>query len=172
MKAYIDVETTGLVPGRDEILEIAILDGRGKVLFHRLAKPIRVEEWPRAEEVNGISPAMVEGENPISSYAAEIESILERAMEVYGYNIGFDLGMLAAAGIARSLLADFRAGAGKPIDVMEWASVELCGGRRWLSLSDVASRLGIRPRRPHTSVGDCLTCRAVSIALDRLSQGD
>ncbi|ESQ14925.1 MAG: hypothetical protein N838_30690 [Thiohalocapsa sp. PB-PSB1] len=53
---YLDLETTGLHPSRDEIVEIGILDDQGQPLLDTLVRPIRHTSWPEAEYNNGISP--------------------------------------------------------------------------------------------------------------------
>lgn len=97
-----DVETTGLKAfgsDRDEILTLSICDGYGRPLFDRMFKPLHKTSWPSAERVNGISPEAVEACPAITEYSDEIQSIFDGAEEVIGYNIGFDLGFLSAAGI-------------------------------------------------------------------------
>ena len=55
----IDTETTGLEPGKDEILQVSVVNGNGDVLFDSLVKPTHRKRWPKAAEVNGITPDMV-----------------------------------------------------------------------------------------------------------------
>ena len=101
MRIVIDTETTGLNPMRDEILQLAIIDAdTGETLYNQYHKPQRVEEWEEAEAVNHITPEYVEDCEPITSplCAGKIREILDQADEIIGYNTGFDLAMLAAAG--------------------------------------------------------------------------
>ncbi len=101
MRIVIDTETTGLNPLRDEILQLAIIDAdTGATLYNQYHKPQRVEEWAEAEAVNHITPEYVEDCEPITSplCASKIREILGQADEIIGYNTGFDLAMLAAAG--------------------------------------------------------------------------
>lgn len=101
MRIVIDTETTGLNPMRDEILQLAIIDAdTGATLYNQYHKPQRVEEWAEAEAVNHITPEYVEDCEPITSplCAGKIREILDQADEIIGYNTGFDLAMLAAAG--------------------------------------------------------------------------
>ena len=54
-----DTETTGLdAGGRDEILQLSIVDGTGAVLFSDYVRPEHRQRWPKAQEVNGITPDM------------------------------------------------------------------------------------------------------------------
>jgi DNA polymerase-3 subunit epsilon len=55
-----DLETTGLDPRIDEIVEIGILDEDGQVLLDTLVRPVRHQYWPGAQRVHGIAPADVQ----------------------------------------------------------------------------------------------------------------
>ena len=59
LKLVFDLETTGLNPAEDEILEAAIVTTDGNILFESRFKPACVTEWPKAQNINGISPEMV-----------------------------------------------------------------------------------------------------------------
>lgn len=96
----LDIETTGLDWNRNEILQIAIINGRGKVLYNSYIKPEFVREWKEAEAVNKISWEAVKNAPGISSERRKIERILKRAGMIIGYNLkGFDLPFMSAKGI-------------------------------------------------------------------------
>ena len=57
---YLDLETTGLSPPDDEILEIAVVDDAGAVLLHSLVRPAHTTAWPDAEAIHGLTPADVQ----------------------------------------------------------------------------------------------------------------
>ena len=95
----VDTETTGKYSGRDEILQLAIIDGTGKVLFNELIKPVRRKRWPEAQEINGISPEMVKDKKPLLYYEDRIHAIFCRASVIVGYNLEFDLDFLKKGGI-------------------------------------------------------------------------
>jgi DNA polymerase III epsilon subunit-like protein len=46
---FLDLETTGLDPRTDEIVEIGILDEDGRVLLDTLVRPVRHRSWPDAQ---------------------------------------------------------------------------------------------------------------------------
>ena len=96
-----DTETTGLDPYKsnrpDEILQLAIVRGDGEVLFSSLIKPSHKTSWKAAEEVHGISPAMVRKEKTIDEYADQIRGIFAEADLIVGYNLEFDMGFLMTA---------------------------------------------------------------------------
>lgn len=54
-----DVETTGLSYEDDEILQLSIIDGTGKILFNEYIKPTYWTLWEQAEAIHHISPEMV-----------------------------------------------------------------------------------------------------------------
>jgi DNA polymerase-3 subunit epsilon len=74
---FIDTETTGLYPEYDELLEIAIVDSKGKTLLNTLLKPIKQTEWPIAMEINDITPQMVANAPTLSEIAEQIEAIVK-----------------------------------------------------------------------------------------------
>lgn len=97
--AIIDVETTGLSPKKDEILQIAICDGAGNPILNTYVCPERRRRWPNAQKVNGISWQMVKDAPAISEIAGEIMDVLKTRPLVIGYNLRFDFKMLDACGI-------------------------------------------------------------------------
>lgn len=57
--AVIDIETTGLNPDVDDILQVAIVEAwSGGLVCNRFFSSDR-GSWPEAQKVNGISPEMV-----------------------------------------------------------------------------------------------------------------
>lgn len=50
----VDIETTGLDMANDEILQISIINGRGKTLYNSYIRPEHKREWKEAEEINKI----------------------------------------------------------------------------------------------------------------------
>ena len=104
-----DLETTGLEAAVDEILQITILDGYGSELFSSYIKPTRHRIWPGAQRVNGIRYEMVKDAPTFRKVRKEIQEIFNKAQLVVGYNVGFDIEFVEAAGIVVS---------GKRFDVM------------------------------------------------------
>lgn len=94
-----DVETTGLNATLDEIIQISILDGYGMVLFSSYIKPARHKIWTEAQRVNGIRYAMIKDAPRFKEVKKEIQGLFNNAKLLVGYNIGFDIGFLEAAGI-------------------------------------------------------------------------
>ena len=95
----IDTETTGFSAGKDELLQVSIIDGTGKTLFNSLIKPDHNTEWKGAMIKNHISPRMVADKPSIKDVASEIQKILDSADMYVSYNGRFDVNFLEAAGI-------------------------------------------------------------------------
>ena len=99
MKLIFDVETTGLDPVHDEILQLAIIDQDKTVLFHDYFRPRGIKAWPEAQRINHISPDMVKGKKTFRQRRHEIQDIFNRADELIAYNTAFDMSFLAYGGI-------------------------------------------------------------------------
>lgn len=99
MKVFFDTETTGLSPENDEILQLAIIDENGKILWNKKYKPQHHNFWPLAQEKNGISPQSVQDAPPIANDIKAIQSIFDQADRVFAYNAAFDVSFLRNLGI-------------------------------------------------------------------------
>ena len=97
---FLDTETTGTDPKKDEVLSIAIVSLDGTVLFDEMIKPRHTARWTDAEMKNGISPLDVADCPTMEAFADEIEAIVSEADYVCGWNIAFDIRMLLAAGVS------------------------------------------------------------------------
>ncbi len=94
-----DLETTGIMVGSCEILQIAITDGNGCTKFTSYIKPDS-KQWKVAERVNGISPAMVQCAPRFSDVKTQVQRHFNNAKLVAGYNIkGFDIPIIERYGI-------------------------------------------------------------------------
>jgi len=94
----IDLETTGLDPERDEIVEVAIRSGLepGAPTWTRTIRPRRpVPEAARA--VHGLGDAELANAPSLAEVLPEIHRRLRDATVVVGYNVAFDLAFLDRA---------------------------------------------------------------------------
>ena len=140
----LDLETTGKEPSTDEILQVSIIDGTGKVLFNKYIKPSKVTSWPEAEKVNHISPKKVKNCKTIDYYLPKLRTIIDRADIIVGYNhIHFDIPFLEQAGL--------RFGNKKMVDVFLEQRERY---HHWPKLTEVARDYGYR-FNPHNSLEDC-----------------
>ena len=97
--AVLDFETTGLVPGQDEVLQVAVVDETGAVLMNEYCRPQRHTAWADAQKVNGIAPQDVCGKPPFEALVPRLQEILSGARRVVAYNDGFEKAFLDAYGI-------------------------------------------------------------------------
>lgn len=146
----IDLETTGLDPDDDEILQVAIIDGSGTVLFKSLVKPSRHESWPAAQAVTGLSPEDVADGPSLACCKASIEDALKDTELLVGFNLAFDLCFLHAAAIDVPACRYF--------DVMrEYAPVAQVRGKYgrflWRPLHECARHYGVE-FIPHDALSD------------------
>ena len=137
-----DTETTGVDTSVDEILSIGICDGFGNVLLESYVRPRFHSEWPDAQRVNGISPAMVQSAPTLDEIAPEIRKHLLGNKMVVGYNVFFDMALLEKWGVVDAWPMSV-------FDVMrEYATVHgtklsMHGdGYKWSKLSDCAASFG------------------------------
>lgn len=148
----IDVETTGLDPSSDEVLELAAVDAAtGEAIFCQRYRPMYHDRWPEAEAVNHISPIYVEDLLPLATAfnRGQVMELLASAVYVVGWNVDFDLAFLQAAGIGHScIVAD-----AKDLDV-------IVDHDRRHRLIDAAA-YGLDASEAHTAVGDAELCRQV-----------
>ncbi|MGB5732946.1 MAG: 3'-5' exonuclease, partial [Thiohalocapsa sp.] len=154
---YLDLETTGLDPATDEILEIGILDDDGTVLLDNLVRPQRHRTWPRAQTIHGISPADVCDDPMLDALRQRIrEAVADRQVVIY--NAPFDAGFLSlelegAAGI-HCAMRPFAAVYG------EWSS--RYNEWHWQRLHVAAAHVGFQwPGDRHRAINDCQATRAV-----------
>lgn len=96
----LDVETTGFDNSTDEILQLAIVDHKGNAIFDEYFKPNHKIEWKQAQNVHGITPIAVSEKPGIEDRIEMIQSIIDQADRIIGYNIDFDIGFLESAGIS------------------------------------------------------------------------
>ena len=167
----LDIETTGLHIPRvkesmgvselnrsekgdlpDEILQLAIVDQAGVVLFYDSFSPTVRKSWKEAQRTHHISPKDVEQKQPFSSRLAEIQSIIKEAPLIVAYNAPFDFGFLQGQGVR---LTD------KPYVCAMEAFSRIYGKRRkygggweWQSLQVCANHYGLKNNQAHDSLAD------------------
>lgn len=135
-----DVETTGLSPQEDEILQISIIDGDENILINEYAHPIRKIAWTDAQKINGITPEMVEDAPFPYDLIPTVKGIFQSADLLVSYNGSFDLAFLKAWGICPKDK--------KHVDVMrEFAPIygqldEKYGNYKWQKLTTCAAYYG------------------------------
>jgi DNA polymerase-3 subunit epsilon len=157
----VDVETTGLQPLRQRIIEVALVrfrDGEIGEQFSTLINPEkRIPKF--ISTLTGITDEQVSDAPPFSSIAPQIEEWVGSSLLV-GHNVGFDINFLNAelARAGRVNLINDR------LDVMGLAS-RLVPGLRRPSLDKVALHFGFNPRKVHRALVDAELAGQVAIQL-------
>ena len=160
--AYIalDLETTGLDPEADAIIEVGAVrfDGSGvNGRFSTLVNPRRSIP-PRVQALTGIRDDEVRQAPPMAVIASDIEAFLEGV--VVGHNlIGFDVRFLDAAGIRH----------GEALyDTQELAALLLPGLPEY-SLAALAGHFQIHFPVQHRALADAEAARELFLALQELA---
>lgn len=150
----LDTETTGL-DKEAEILQFSAIWGTGEDAMNIYIKPTYTRHWEEAMAVNHITPEMVANCPQMESAKKEIEALLKSAKVIVGYNLPFDLQMLAQNGVKIPAL-----GAVEYIDLMipfakiygEWS--RYFGNYKWQKLITCAKYYGYTEDGWHDSLAD------------------
>lgn len=157
----LDLETTGLDPRRDAILELAAIpfvDGRPRGGYVTRVDPGRPIP-PESSRIHGITERMVQGAPRVERVLPELEALLGDQV-IVGHGIAFDLAVLA-----RERQAHGRAPIRNPaLDTMRLAAA-LHPDWEHFGFDDVASHLGIGILGRHTAAGDALGAGELFLAL-------
>jgi DNA polymerase III epsilon subunit family exonuclease len=149
----VDVETTGLKPSQQRVIEIAIIrvsEHGAPLVWSTLLDPGRkIPQY--IASLTGISDQLVAGAPEFRSVAQTVIDIIGDA-PIVGHNAAFDIGFINAE-LGRC---------GQPrlvnscLDTLSLANALLKDQRR-LNLADVARGLGVEPRRAHRALPDAET---------------
>ena len=151
----LDLETTGLAPETDEIIEVGAVKFAGEQVldtFSALVNPHRALS-PFIQRLTGISQAEVDAALPFGSVSPGLAAFVGDAPLV-GHNIAFDLGFLARRGM-RFTAPTF--------DTWDLASLLLPQAER--SLAALVVMLGVPRSQAHRALADAEATRRVLAAL-------
>ena len=152
----IDLETTGLSPKTDEIIEVGAVKFQGpRVLdtFQTFVNPgKRLSKF--IEGFTGIAQADVDGAPAFNAVAGKLAAFLGNTPLV-GHSLGFDLGFLDRNGLTLR---------GPRCDTWDMAYV-LFPERREYSLSSLARSMEVVHDRPHRALDDATATRGVFLRL-------
>jgi DNA polymerase-3 subunit epsilon/ATP-dependent DNA helicase DinG len=159
----IDLETTGLDPNRESIIEIgAVTFSRGQIHdeWSSLVNPLQpIPEF--ITNLTGINQKMVDDAPAIFSLRSQIKQVLGDHILV-GHNVSFDLGFLRAENLA---LGNHR------LDTLTLASILMPGAGRY-GLNALANTLQL-PRPPgsqaHRALDDARRAADLFMALQQLA---
>ncbi len=152
----LDLETTGLDPDRDTIIEIGAVKFQGhRVLdsFQTLVNPYR-EIPPAIVRLTGIAQRSVDRAPPFAAVAGELSEFLG-ALPVVGHHVSFDLGFLAKQGLRLE---------NEVYDTWDLAAVVLPSSTSY-SLSELASGFKAEHRQPHRALSDAQATHGVFVGL-------
>lgn len=153
---FVDTETTGLSP-LDEIVEIAIVDSDGGVLFNSLVKPTRPVS-PEARRVHKITEAMLVAQPSWPEILPAIAALI--AGKYVGiYNADFDLRMIQQTQKNHGLAGQ---PFGKSFCIMKlYAEYSPFASGRYQKLEDAGRQCRIFIPNSHRALDDAQLARAV-----------
>ena len=167
----LDIETTGLDIMQDEILQVSIINGRGRTLYNSYIRPERKREWKDAEKINKISWQAVRNAPSLKHEKKKIERILQKAGLIVGYNHKtFDLPFMAARGINTAVKAEI-------YDVMlEFSYIageydKEHNGYKWKPLTYCAKYYGYVNYKAHDALEDARATLHCYFAIRRDKRG-
>ncbi len=152
----LDIETTGLNPDEDSIIEIGAVRfnlRRVEEEWHTLINPGR-RIPPMITQLTGITDAMVRGAPGIHEVLDELDDFVGD-LPVLGHNVRFDLGFLRRKGILEYNDA---------LDTYDMAAVLLPTASRY-NLSALAQTLGILLPATHRALDDARVTHAIFMNL-------
>lgn len=155
--AYLDTETTGLVFGQDEVVELTLVSYNGKVLFSQMFRP-KAQMKPDAFEKNGITQEELKKLAPISNAWKQILHLIN-GKQILAWNSEFDREILRGTAIKHNLVNVERPeGYVKPTwtCLMKAYSV-FNNSYRWWRLTEMMEQeklLGVTA--PHAAISDTL----------------
>lgn len=157
-RAFVDVETTGLDPIENEMLEFAAL--KGDEILNFKIKPRRMHTaHPKALEVNGYKEENWGDALDIAEAAPKIAAFLKDAV-IVGHNVRFDMDFISQflkeAGV--NVRLDYHL-----VDTVTIAYIKLVPlGLDSLSLKNVCQFVGIQPEpEVHRALAGAKTCKAI-----------
>ena len=152
----LDLETTGLDPDRDSIIEVGAVKFRGdEVLdsWSTLVRPERPIPY-RIERLTGIRQEETKDAPSVSSVVGQLSRFL-RDYPLVGHNIPFDISFIQRRGL---LLPN------QAVDTFQLAGILVPHASRY-SLSRLAEELGISSDGAHRALEDAQTTRKLFLAL-------
>ena len=166
VRVAIDLETTGLHPEQDAVIEVGALKfAGGEVLdtFESFAAlPLGVPLPYRVRRLTGITPAQLRGAPALFELVPRLRAFLGD-LPLVGHSVPFDAAFLRRAGLARH---------NPLVDTYELASTLLPDLSSY-TLASVGAALGVSNPTHHRALADAQLARDVFLALlDRLAALD
>lgn len=163
----VDLETTGLSPENDRILEIgAVKVEKGRVTdtFCTFVDP-EMEVPERIRQLTGISTGMVKGQPRAEEAVANFYTFC-RDMDLMGHNLPFDYSFLKVQAARQKIPFEKRG-----IDTLQIAR-GLLADLESRSLSSLCSCFGIDRTRAHRALDDAAATHQLYLCLQQKAQED
>lgn len=159
---YLDTETTGLDRSA-EVIEIALVDARGRVIVETLVRPVAPIP-PIASTVHGIFDAdLAQAPTWPEIHDLVCDALLDRRIVVY--NAAFDRRMIAQSSARHGLVSPDCTWSCAMETYASYLGVEAGRGSfRRYKLEDAARTFG-GTGGGHRAAGDALACRAVVVGM-------
>ena len=154
----LDTETTGLDDTAD-LVELAIIDTKGRVLFNELIQPTTSIPW-QASKIHGISDSTLRKvrAKPWSSHWAAVKKILRKADMLLVYNLKFDERIIQQT-CGKYNLPDPLGSIQRECVMLKYAEFRAIPGQfgdpRWHKLVDAYSRECGEIPQEHRALSDC-----------------
>ena len=148
----LDIETTGLDPQNDRIIEIGAVKFSGSEIqeeFNSLINPGK-KIPPFISQLTGITDAMVRGAPPVEEILDQLVDFVKDT-PVVGHNVKFDLSFLRKQGVLKQ---------NEAIDTYEMASVILPAEGRY-NLRALGQSLSVPMRATHRALDDTRVTQAI-----------
>jgi len=156
----LDIETTGLDPLRDAVIEIGAVRFNGNRVereWSTLINPNRIIP-PQITQLTGITNEMVRTAPPLQAVLHELADFAGQA-PIVGHSVHFDLSFLQPHQILNQ---------NDVLDTYELASVLLPTSSRY-NLSALGQQLGIIVQGAHRALNDAQTTRSVFLRLQQMA---
>lgn len=144
----IDIETTGY-EYRDDVLQVSVIDGDGRILLNSYVKPYYQSYWHPEAGISYISPEKVADAPELHELIPQLKGILDSCDTVIGYNTGFVLSFLNFLDYSgkkeEDVMEDFAPIYGEWLPSFEahkWQTLGTCAdyyGFDWNSMEDYVS---------------------------------
>ena len=151
----LDLETTGLDPDSDEIIEVGLVRFQGATVLDRLSTFVNPLQalTPFVERYTGITQADVDASPSFAEVAPQLMAFVGEA-PIVGHNLPFLLSFLARRGVRF----------GTPVvDIRDLGALLVL--RSPATLADLAAELGVAHEQTHRAMADALTVHGVFAAL-------
>lgn len=145
----IDIETTGFNEYHEDVLQVSVIDGDGKILLNSYVKPYYNSHWFLGEGLHYISPEMVADAPELHELIPQLKGILDSCDMMIRYNTTFVTSFLKFLDYSdkkeEDVMEDFAPIYGEWLPSLEshkWQTLGTCAdyyGFDWNSMEDYVS---------------------------------